>query len=197
MTKGDTKEIRESFVKLLSEDVIDAFDRRDLLDTQTNRRNLMRTMFAAIEGLVWVYQQHVRSVAEAMDIDAGGLDSSNAMYMPFKDTIKSSTKLAKIICPELKADFSGSGWQDLQIATDIRNRITHPKTSAHLKIAEADLAISQSAFFWLLGFVDDVMGRATSASAAYLLEMRSMLEKLKSGDEATLAAYRKVQAERD
>ena len=54
--------VRETFFGILTQDVILSMERQERSDTQATRRDFIRTMFAAIEGYVWKYREHVRSV---------------------------------------------------------------------------------------------------------------------------------------
>lgn len=48
---GKDRELEESFERVLSEDILAAIARRERDDSQTNRRDVVRTSFAGIEGL--------------------------------------------------------------------------------------------------------------------------------------------------
>ena len=49
-----------TFVRILLGDVSEAHARLQANDTQTARRDLIRALFAAIEGMAWLYRQFVR-----------------------------------------------------------------------------------------------------------------------------------------
>lgn len=65
--KNVQRAFREEFLGILMHDVLLAIQRRNLDDTQATRRDLIRTMFAAIEGASWEYREHVRSVATDLE----------------------------------------------------------------------------------------------------------------------------------
>jgi hypothetical protein len=69
--KIDEKELhrvfREDFLGILLHDVLQSMQRRTASDTQASRRDLIRTMFAAIEGASWEYRKRVRDIAVELD----------------------------------------------------------------------------------------------------------------------------------
>jgi hypothetical protein len=196
---------RDTFFGILSHDVVICWERIEVADTQATRRDLIRTMFAAIEGYVWEYRAFVKSivndigtVSPIMELaltetsysvnDQGRLEE-HIRPIPVTSMIRLVTKLAEEHCPELKIDFSTTGWSNLKQTIKIRNRITHPKSASDLEVTPEDIAISQAGFFWLLALIADVMEATKNASANHLAALRSVFEKLISGDPQTLADY--------
>lgn len=196
---------RDTFFGILSHDVVICWERIEVADTQATRRDLIRTMFAAIEGYVWEYRAFVKSIVNDIGTippilelaltetsysvnDQGKLEEHNRP-IPVTSMIRLVTKLAEEHCPELKTDFSTTGWSNLKQTIKIRNRITHPKSASDLEVTPEDIAISQAGFFWLLALIADVMEATKNASANHLAALRSVFEKLISGDPQTLADY--------
>jgi hypothetical protein len=204
MTDEPLDELRETFLAVLVADVIRAMEREP--DKQSNRRDLMRASFAAIEGLVWVCRKHVEEVAKDVGeispmtemafsdltykVTESGAIEPQTRFITITAMIKFTTKQAQKLSPELKLDFGVQGWTDLLAFIAIRNRITHPKTLPELHISDEDLKVLQSAFFWLLNLVGDVMESTTKVSAKYLAELREISALLISGDQKALALYR-------
>jgi hypothetical protein len=200
----DPKEIGETFLQVLVADVIRALERQP--DSQSNRRDLIRASFAAIEGLVWFYRKHVENVAKDIDqispmtemafseltyrVTESGVVEPQTRFMTMTSMIRLTTNVAQKLSPELKVDFGVKGWTDLLKFVAIRNRITHPKTLTDLHISADELEVSQSAFFWLLKLVGDVMELTNKASAKRLDALREITALLASGDEHALALYR-------
>lgn len=198
------EELCETFLQVLVADVIRALEREP--DTQSDRRDLMRASFAAIEGLVWVYRKHVEGVARDIDeispitkmafsdltyrVTENGVIERQTRFTTITAMIKFTTNEAKKLAPDLKVDFGVQGWTDLLAFIAIRNRITHPRTLIELRISDDDLKIAMSALFWLLNLVGDVMQSTTQVSAKYLSELREISALLMSGDEQALALYR-------
>lgn len=204
MTNEIPEELGETFLEVLVADVIRAMEREP--DSQSNRRDLMRASFAAIEGLVWVYRKHVEGVAKDIDeispltemafseltyrVTESGIIQPQTRFVTITAMIKFVTNEAQKLSSELKVDFGVQGWADLLAFLAIRNRITHPKTLTELHISHDDLRVSQSAFVWLLKLIGDVMELTTRASANYLEALREISALLMSGDEKALALYR-------
>lgn len=195
----DAAVLNDSFVRILLQDVITAIDHNDTTDDQSTRRDLIRTIFVAIEGLVWIYRRSVRSAADTIEplspitelafdelsysVDEQGRINEQPRYINITTMIRLASRVAEEISPELKIDFSVSGWMDLRLALKVRNRITHPKNISDLAVSEGDIQISQSALFWILGLLDEVMTTILLASKNFLLEFAKVSEKLNNGDE--------------
>ena len=198
--------VRETFFGILTQDVILSMDRQERSDTQATRRDLIRTMFAAIEGYVWEYREHVRSVISDIGtiptltelalsemsyaVTENGKVVPQTRFITLTSMIKLISRLAQEQCPELQVDFTQTGWSDLQQAIKIRNRITHPKSRSDLKISLQDIAISQAGFFWILHFITTVMESTTAVLLQYSIDLRLLVDELKSGDPKALAEYK-------
>jgi hypothetical protein len=205
--------IRETFLGMLLHDVILSLERMEQDDCQATRRDLIRTTFAAIEGVAQVYRDHVRSIADNLDL----VDQMTAMalseigyfvsetgklerqirFIPLPSMIRLITRLAKQVCPQVKVDFSGADWQNFRLAIAIRNRITHPKTRTDLTVPTTDVKVVQGAFFWLLEVVSNVMSATNTEASRYLALLTEFGEKLISGDENAKALYEAVKRELD
>jgi hypothetical protein len=199
--------LRESFIGILIIDVMIAQRRWKENDVQSTRRDLIRTMFAAIEGLVWEYREQVRSDAKVIDdlpiiVDLALLEKSYTVsetgkvteqqrFVSLTTMIRLVTKVAEIICPGLKVDFSDAGWASLKIALKIRHRVTHPKKIADLSISEEDILTAEKGFFWILDMTASVQECLLSNQKQYLASFSDILAKLQAGDPETVAAYEK------
>ncbi len=193
---------------ILVQDVISSFERHDIEPTQSNKRDLIRTIFAAIEGLSWTYREDVRSTANTIDplsplmelaftetsyfVSEKGFVQEQTRFISMPAMIRLASRVAEQICPKLKIDFGVAGWTDLQLAIKVRNRITHPKNISDLQVSNGDIEISNSALLWFLKLTNDVLEATLSASKQYLSEIRLIVEKMKAGDEEVLKQYRAV-----
>jgi hypothetical protein len=207
-TNNLEKEVQESFLRILVEDVIILIERHDIDPTQANKRDLIRTIFAAIEGLSWSYREDVRSNANTIDplpplmelaftetsyfVSEKGHVQEQTRFISMPAMIRLTSRVAEQICPELKIDFGVTGWTDLQLAIQVRNRLTHPKKISDLQVSKGDIEISQSALLWFLTLTNDVLEATLSVSKQYLSEFQLIAEKLKAGDEEILEQYRAV-----
>lgn len=207
------QEVRETLFGMLSHDVILSLERKDQNDNQATRRDLIRTMFAAIEGYSQEYRNHVRSIVDDIEpldpvtslalseksyfISETGNVEIQLRYTPLPTMIRLVTKLASQICPQLQVDFSGSDWQNFRQATTIRNRITHPKKISDLTIADADIVVVQSAFFWLLSVITEAMAATNEAANQHLKIMTEFGNRLSAGDKDALKLYEAARLELD
>ncbi|WP_374944979.1 hypothetical protein [Sphingomonas sp.] len=137
-------ELRATFLRTLIEDVLTAGARGGADDSPAHRRDMIRTTFAAIEGSVWLYREHVRSVAKTMDVltpfadlarrertfnvSERGAIIEQVRYVTLPTIIRLAIRQARLIAPSLSIDFSDRGWSDLKSSLEVRHRITHPKS---------------------------------------------------------------------
>jgi hypothetical protein len=205
-----TEDLRETFFGILAFDVLVALERVEAQDTQTARRDLIRTLFAAIEGFVWEFRAHVREIADAVDdippllamalnetsysVSENGKLVEQQRYIALPSMVRLATNLAQTLCQDLKVDFSVDGWADLKRTIALRNRITHPKSKADLNITTDDTTIAWSGFRWILGHVAHVMETTIAAQADYLRQFKILAERLEAGDPVAIEAYRASRA---
>jgi len=179
---------RESFIGILLFDVMDAIERHDLAQTQSGKRDLIRTSFAAIEGASWIFREHVVEAARAMSelepaeevalsetsyqVTDQGRITEQTRYLPLLATVRLTARIAEKLAPEVKVDFSGQDWAGLKEAIKIRNRITHPKSRADLILSDEDIRTSVGSLFWLLNETSRVMEAANLSFEDYVGEFR-------------------------
>lgn len=198
-------DIAPTFIRTLITDVIVAREHLSETDEQGRRRNLIRTSFAAIEGLVWLLRNHVLEVGSALGnlaplealalqdkgyaVGGDGVLRETAQYMSFKVAIKYAIRRAQAITPELSIDYGGEGWAGLMAAVEVRHRITHPKTTEDLVIEQDDLAATSRGLVWLLATVEYAMQSTNTAFQEHNAAMRSLTAALKRGDPGALRLY--------
>jgi hypothetical protein len=204
---------RETFFGVLSHDVVICWERIEIADTQATRRDLIRTMFAAIEGYVWEYRAHVRSLVDdigtippimelaltetSYSVSDQGILKKHIRFIPLTSMIRLVTKLAEEYCPGLEIDFSNDGWSKLKQTIKIRNRITHPKNLSDLEITQEDIEISQAGFFWILKLIAEVIESSSVVLMQFAADLKLVTEKLLSGDPQALADYHAVNSQPD
>lgn len=200
-----------SFLEMLLTDVAKSIERHNSSGTQSDKRDLVRTTFAAIEGAAWVFREHVTQSAQdsygleadeiavlretTYQVSGDGVIRPQPKFIPLVNSIKLIARIATRIVPSKRIDFSGPGWNSVKKAIDIRNRITHPKDKKDLTLTNADVETGTGALFWLLQETSEVMEATNLAATDYLGEFRYLLEKLKAGDPEMHALYRSVQEE--
>lgn len=196
---------QDNFMLTLITDVSRAIARRDELDEQSARRDVVRTSFAAIEGLVWVFREEVIDAANSTyglepgeeavlsettySIDRSGTVFSQQRFIPLLPCIRLIAGIAERLSGQRTFDFSTAGWQQLRDAAAIRNRITHPKSKDDLILSAHDVTTNVEALYWLLGNLSDAIGGLVSARAKYLGEFKTVLALLRADDPQTTALY--------
>jgi hypothetical protein len=206
--KSEPREVRETFLGLLIGDVIAALERMGVDDSQAARRNLIRTMFAAIEGLVWELREHVRSIAKDIGelpaltelaltetsyaVSNRGEIVSQQRFLPLSVGVRLATLVAQQSSPALTSDFGARGWSDFNQSIIVRHRVTHPKTMTDLKIDQHEIDRAKSALAWLMRHVETVMRATLDTQKAYLADLNELADALIGGDPVALAQYREA-----
>jgi hypothetical protein len=197
--------IAESFIQLLVEDVIVSRKRWNRNGTQQNSRDLIRTTFAAVEGLAWHYREHVVSVARDVGsitqeeeqalseigyiVNEQGKISKQVRFIPLIAMIRLTTRMAVAMQPELQFRFDTVGWEGFRQAIQIRNRVTHPKRSRDMEISPVDVSTCLTGFYWLLEIATTAMGGANAALKTQNSEFQRLINALKAGDPIAWAEY--------
>lgn len=195
----------DPFLRQLVGDVILASERLATEDVQSNRRDLIRATFAAIEGATWTMREHVRQVAAVtgdlsatadlalreltFHVDEKGRVIEQVRFLTLPTVIRLTINQAQLLDATYEPVLNDAGWECLRRAIGIRHRITHPKTEADLFIADADLSAVNSAFPWLLALVQETMLRTTVAAKHLNSMMAGLLQALRQGDPTALALY--------
>jgi hypothetical protein len=202
------QDVRSSFMGMLLADVARADAAHKANPDQGAKRDFVRTSFAAIEGAVWNFREHIRAIAMATSalsdaertvlneiaytVDKTGRLSPQAKFLTLPAAIRLCARIGARIAPQTSMDFSGAGWQNLTAAINIRNRITHPKSLDDLMLTEGDLRSCNDALHWFLEASTQLMEATVFAARNHVEGVRDILNDLKSGDEETLRVYRSL-----
>lgn len=200
--------IGKSFMRLLVEDALAARERRMASDTALHRREEIRATFAAIEGITWIYREHVRDAARVMGVltpfadlalrertfavtDKGDI-VEQVRFVTLPTIIRLTTKQARLVAPSIELDLSQPGWSQLRQSIEARNRVTHPKTSDDFAIDDADLNAAEAGLLWLMKLVDRATIAIQAAQREYNRIAREVIADLAAGDDQTWHAYRQA-----
>lgn len=161
------------FIHALFEDVLTAQARWHKNNTQAIRRNLVRTIFTAIEGLNWQLRQDLLTthgkhpavghhevaalLGESYRVNDSGKIAPQLRYIPLAASIRLVVHIMGRIRPGYGLDFGHVGWSLLMKSIDVRNRIAHPKTFDDLHVSDDEATDSWRAFLWFLTYVIRVM----------------------------------------
>lgn len=182
-------------------------------DEQMRRRELVRSLHAAVDGVVWALRQHVRASARAMDlltldeesvleevsyqVNDRGTISAQARFLPFLGAVRLAVKIATKVSPGFSVDFEGKAWADFRDAVATRNRLTHPKTTVDLNVSSAEIDQVTASFFWILEVAVSAMEKSNHAFRRYVDEFSDIVQGIKAGDPAVLAEYRDALMSKD
>lgn len=200
--------VEESFVRILLGDVSAAMQRYDTIPSQQHRRELIRSAFAAIEGYVWLYREHVVEAArllDKLDFDEGvalselnyqiseqGKVITQPRFVSLLAIVRLTTRIATRLTPDLDVRFDTADWHHLQKAGTVRNRITHPKSKEDLQLTGDDAATCLNAFFWLLEISTKAMEATNLTLTQFNDDFPTVFEDLKRGNPEVWAMYNAI-----
>jgi hypothetical protein len=206
--KSDGVTIRRTIISILAEDVIAAVLRMDADNSPAARRDFIRSVFAAIEGIVWTYRMHVVELAQETDaLDAETLSAlsetsfsvnehgkihKQARFISLVAMIRLVTRIAERFAPGLHIDFSTSGWADFKSALAIRHRLTHPKSLSDLDVDDASVHVAWNALMWLCNTTEMAMQHSLDQATHDLELMRTFVQPLLAGEQWALDLYHRA-----
>lgn len=180
-------------------------------NTLPNRRGLVRTFIAAVEGLAWMYREHVVEVAETMGllsederralsettyfVGEDGRISEQRRFISTTAMVRLTARIAANCALGDQPDFGVEGWENLKQTIRLRNRITHPKVETDLDVSVEDVTRARSAFFWFSELMMSEMARANDTLRNFSEGLWEVVRLLEAGDEAALKLYHRLQAE--
>jgi hypothetical protein len=203
----------DSFLLILLNDVGAAISRRKADDTQATRRDTIRTALAAIEGMVWIFREHVIDTAEStyglendeklilqerqLSVSEQGKITEQLRFLPLATTVRFIARIASRLNGVEHFNFGAAEWDGFRKAIGIRNRITHPKSSRDLHVSKADVQAVTDALFWFLEGLTEIRAQSVETQKRYLGQFKEVLEKLKEGDPEMTALYKAVRDRED
>jgi len=150
-------------------------------NTPFAQRMLVRTHFAFVEGLthqlcqvasasvslapeVFTPAEHAMLRGETYDLDEQGHAISRPARLPLNSRIRLAlAAYPRIHGAEFTPDFGGTGWESLQRAIKVRDRLMHPKSSQELTLSDTDLGSVVRGAAW---FRDTVLALLRSCEEA-------------------------------
>ena len=162
----DDKSEEQAFLIAIEQDVETALEILNKDDTPYNRRMFVRTFYSFIEGTLSFFRSMVlkdastRPVALTYDevtllteescfVDDRGNVVTQQKYLNFKGAFRLSIQyfFAEALRSS-KVDYGDGGWEAMLRGLKIRNRVAHPKLSAHLAITDDELETVRNAKKW-------------------------------------------------
>ncbi|TAD83881.1 MAG: hypothetical protein EAY70_01665 [Sphingomonadales bacterium] len=198
----------DSFMLILLNDVGAAISRRKMDDNQATRRDMIRTACAAIEGMVWIFREHVIDTADStyglegdeklilqerqLSVSEQGKITEQPRYLPLTTTIRFIARIANRLNDIDHFDFGASEWEGFRKAIEIRNRITHPKSADDLHVSKTDVEQVMNALSWFLEKLTEILAQSLVTQKRYLGQFKDFFEELKAGDPEITALYNAV-----
>ena len=155
-------------VDLLADDAIATYERIAIEDTQLNRRNYVRALFAFYDGALSDLREQtaqlmitffelkgewkIHELSPLMD-DRGRLANNGKLTiepnrLPFKELVAYTfKKYAELTKSELDV-LSDNGWNEFKKSIKIRHRITHPKFHSDVDISDEELDSLEAGRIW-------------------------------------------------
>jgi hypothetical protein len=158
----------------------------DTDDSQFNRRAYVRSVFAMIEGTVWILKQLVLeapaapgltktlSVGEyalladrSFDLSSGGEVRQQTKYLKLSENLRFTFRTAgKYFRVSFDLQIGKAPWNSFLMAQAIRNRITHPKARADYTITDDELQRVRDTCSWfntlLWSFAEGIVGNTAA-----------------------------------
>ncbi len=137
---------------------------RDL--DQYSRRQFVRSAFAFMEGLTYSMKQHALGFCadglyefstgelsllqeQAWELDDNGAVKGRSANLSFARNIRFSfAALGRSIGDSFSPSYGDSGWEALQKAAKVRNRLMHPKSASDLDVSNDDIEIVGRGLRW-------------------------------------------------
>ncbi len=174
---------RDAFTNALTADVNSAWERVVNSANATYRREFIRSVSAAIEGLHWQlkddllkrswYRLSVHEQAamleESFSINDRGIVSVQPRFLPLSIAVRLVVQVIKRLRPTHELDFNNVGWSNLKSTIEVRNRIVHPKSMADLDVSEKEVEEAMNSFNWMLALVKELFEEAN----AYVASLRA------------------------
>jgi hypothetical protein len=150
---------------VLGQDCKDQYLATQSNDSQMYRRAYVRSVFAFIEGILYRMKRTAAhlgwplgklTIAEMITIDETAFDINNKgeveakpVFIRFLNNVKFSFRIySKSVDSTFKLSLGGNGWQKLQEAVKVRDRLMHPKLTTDLDVTDAEVEATKMAFDW-------------------------------------------------
>ncbi|MEO8491848.1 hypothetical protein [Pseudomonas sp.] len=137
-------------------------------DSQPTRRAYIRSVFAVIEGTVWILKQALLSAAagpenhhslrrgeyellsdKSYELKNNGEIREQIKFLKLQDNIRFTYKMIeRYTGTKFNLEINTRDWDNFVNAINVRNRITHPKTAAEFSISDNELIFCKQVTSW-------------------------------------------------
>jgi hypothetical protein len=130
----------------------------------STRRAAVHTLCAAIEGILWMLQRDLLSVAgnvlstsqrailgqKPHILRENGKVGRVPSKVSLRQRVQFSTAIVAALRPDCEIRFEEAGWRDLLATLDVRDRLGHPEKPSDLDVTEAELEAARIGEAWFL-----------------------------------------------
>jgi hypothetical protein len=165
MTRAEAVAQLKAVWAILNSDLDAALDYGRQANAPYAQRALVRAHFALVEGLSFQLRQiSIASLEgtnfltpvelvllkeERHSVDEKGRPKTTEQYLPFPQSLLFAIRCyVQIHGADFQPDLGGSGWSAMRKATEIRNKVTHPKSAESLELSDDDLHTFVDAAAW-------------------------------------------------
>lgn len=171
----------DHLVSLLFGDIRQALDALKSADDAYHRRAVVHTMFTCIEGVTAFLKsnailQAIRDpklftpaelamlVEHTYELNDKGCAAARQKVLPPLPNLRFAYAMATKHLPDAPVlDVQSSPWQALVQTGQVRNRITHPKSSSDLTISTEEVRQARKVFLWFAQSIVAVVNAISSS----------------------------------
>lgn len=136
---------------------------------------------AWIEGTMLTPGERMVLAEETFEVDDKGKVYPQTRFVRLDKNIKLAFRaFAKAYSIDFPIDFGVAEWGDFKTAIDIRNRITHPKGVADLKVSDAEMQVVDRGLGWYCSLADRCIAKLGQITAERTLLMKRVQSKEKN-----------------
>ena len=161
------RELREPLIIILQDAAEAEVYLDDNLGSQFARRTYIRSIFAAIEGTLWLLKtaclagksskgvrvfnpaEFALLKEESYDLKSNGEVKVSSKFLKLPDNIKFVFKyINKRVTVATDIGVGGKHWEEFLLALEVRNRITHPKNASAFTIKDEEIELCRRTSHW-------------------------------------------------
>jgi hypothetical protein len=137
-----------------------------------DKRSYVRAVFAYIEGTTWAMKQVLGAFKNAPftaqeralfnDVDYDLTEKGKVVEKRAKIPLSAKILFMLGVVNKLpnvssEVDCGGQGWESLQLAIKIRDRLTHPKRMTDLDVSDDEVKVVTAAWNWFMDSLNSIL----------------------------------------
>lgn len=189
--KHERLQANDTLIEMLRKDVVVAF--REAIaepSNQLRKRTAVRTLFAAIEGIISAMKQtaltllepdlsrteHAVLAEESYQLKDNGSLRISPQYIRLPANLRFSFEMySRALGADYDLDVGDTQWRDFLKAIEIRNRLTHPKSPDDLEVSMSDIQCVSEPGKWFIEQVKELHKMAWDNLARRADELKGRL----------------------